>query len=335
MQCGTKLENNPFERTVPPPASGNPRSVTRYSIVAILTFSLMIMVFLYSFDLLFSVFASTIKTTVVAPYFFIFLYEIASPYSFGIIWLLLILFALYVLFFVYMLYSSSKQGNFKTLDSPMAYFVFVSCASLLLSIIIILFERGVGIQIGGTGIETATEQNPLLGYTSLIYAPFVEELGFRILPLGILSAVIVGLKARTQGLDSNALKDSLIAIVNPGSMRKKHGIQFGAIDWILIIATSVIFAYAHIYFGGWDWGKFAQTFVFGMLVAIGFLKFGVYVDVPMHWVANGIAGIIFLNQDLLLPVGFLLLWLLAIGIMGLILLVSYASKSYKRSAAAG
>lgn len=245
------------------------------------------------------------------------------------------MFALYLVFFISIIRSSSKQGDFRTLDSAFGYFVFISCASMLLSVVIVLIEKGAGIEIGGTGIDTAAQQNPLLGYTSLIYAPFVEELGFRILPLGIFSAVVVGLKARSQSLGSSALKDSLLAIVIPGSMRKKHGIRFSSIDWILIIITSAIFAYAHIYFGGWDWGKFAQTFVFGVLVAIGFLKFGVYVDIPMHWVANGIAGMVFLEESLVLPIGLFLLWILFMGALGVIMIIRYVANNRRRIASAG
>lgn len=295
----------------------------------------MIIVFVSSYNIIFSVFGSSIGSFLVEPYFFIFLYEISLPVQVGLFWFLLVMLALYVFFFVYIIYASSRQGNFKSLDSPIGYFVFISCASLLLSVLIILLENGLGIQIGGTGIETAAEQNPLLTYTSLIYAPFVEEIGFRIIPLGILSAVLVGLKIRSQDHDAPVLSDCVKAIVNPGSVRKKHGIKFTRIDWILIIVTSVIFAYAHIYFGGWDWGKFAQTFVFGMFVAVGFLKFGAYVDIPMHWVANGISGLVLLDSNTQVVIGAFLLWLLAIGVVGVALMIIYASDRSETRASPG
>ena len=281
----------------------------------------MLVALLYSFNYMLSGFASTVDTTSLTPYFYLMLYEMLSPYAVGMAWILYAMLFLYLAFFFYIVYSSRKMNDYRTLDSPLGYFVYVACAALVLSIAIVLLEEGLGISIGGTSIDTYTQGHPLLGYTSLIYAPFVEEFGFRIIPLGLLSVVLVSAKKRSLHLTDGNRREIVYAFFAPGPVRQRYGLKFTTLDWIMIVATSAVFAYGHIFFGAWDWGKFAQTFVFGLLAAVGFLKFGAYMDIPMLWVSNGIVGLYVLEPALLVEVGLFLFWHLAVGIVGVVLIV--------------
>lgn len=289
------------------------------------TFGAILVLFVFSVYVSFTAFTGATLSSPGEPFFYIFLYVVNIPVTFSLSEFLIAMFILYAMFFSYMLYGSMKENDYASFKSPIGYFILVSSASLLISLLIVEIEAVLGIPIGGSSLTTLLQQYPLQSYASLIYAPFVEELGFRIIPLGLFSAILVSLKMRRESGKLNIVL-FLKAIVMPGPTRSQLKIQTGKIDWLLILATSALFGYAHIYFGAWDWGKFVETFVFGIIVAISFLKFGAYMDIPMHWFTNGLLGIIYIDATLTLAIGFLFVWLLFIGILGLILIAKLLLK---------
>lgn len=291
-----------------------------------ITFAAALIFFAISCYLIFGHYTQESLETAVHPVFYVLLYQISLPYQVALFYVLITMFSLYSFFFIIMIVKSRKMHDFGSPKSPVAFFIFFSSISLLLTSIIIFSENGLGIQIGGSALNTYAEQHPLIGYSSLIYAPFVEEFGFRILPLGLFSAVWLSVKKGKIGKRAD-LKDILMAVFVPGPIREKYGIKLGKIDWLLIFATSVLFAYAHIFFGNWDWGKFAETFVFGVFAAYGFLKFGAYMDIPMHWFTNGLFGLFILDSSLEPYLVFFTIWItLFVGVAGIILM-SRASKA--------
>lgn len=268
-------------------------------------------------------------TVSVPPFFFIFLLEINTGLSVPLLAVLSIMFFLYAIFFATVIFSSARQKDLASLDSPMGFFIYVSAASLIISLLIFLIEGELGIKVGGSSLNTFASEHPLLGYSSLIYAPFVEELGFRILPLGVLSAILVFLKNRKVS-HRIANRSILLSILMPGSARRNLGMGISKIEWIAITITSVLFGYAHIYFGGWDWGKLADASAFGALAAIGFLKFGAYMDILMHWFTNGLFGLTlyegysYTGAYLTVGIDAFLAWSLILGVIGLILMLKGA-----------
>ena len=231
------------------------------------------------------------------------------------------MFALYIIFFIAIIYQSGREKKKNVLDTPIGFFVAAATAVELVALIISQIESHFGTPVGGGGIDSQLQNNPLLGYMSLIYAPFVEELGFRILPLGIYSFFLVLFTSAR--LHNYSPKDAIIAILLPGHMRRKYDLRIGGVDWTLIIATSLIFGYAHIYFGAWDWGKFIPVFITGIALAIGFLKFGAYVDIPFHWFFNGFLPVFYLDQSLLVPVGLITMWILFVGAVSIVAIAVY------------
>ncbi len=293
---------------------------------SLFTFTIILVFFSISLYLLITGFPLSETLKSVSPFFYLFLYKFSLPWSVPLIAIIFLMYGLYSLFFSYMAYSSIKNHDLVSLDSPLGFFVFMSCATLTLTLVIFLLEEQVGLPIGGTAITTFLQQNPLVGYASLIYAPFVEELGFRIIPLGFFSVLIVFLRMRNTSQNIK-LKDLFGAFLLPGKYRNKFQIRLGRLDWILIILTSALFAYAHIYFGAWDWGKFADVFVFAIFLAIGFLKFGVYMDISMHWFTNGLFEIYVLDIALKPELIIFTVWLVfVIGIAGLVALTLYVSQ---------
>lgn len=257
------------------------------------------------------------------PYFFVLLLPIVLPFSTSIVLLTAVMFSLYVIFFLYQLKTSSTPSRGKMLDTPIGYFVALSTAAFCVVIAINLLLTYLGISIGGTGLDTGLQQHPFLYYVSLIYAPFVEELGFRIIPLGLLTFALIYRR-------SHNFRDSLYSIALPGKFRSKYYLRFSSIDWILIAATSILFAYAHVYFGLWYWAKLPTTLIVGIVFAIGYLKFGPFVDIPMHWFFNGLVTITYIDPSLSLSVGMSIFWFIFAGVVSIIFIASYV-KNYRRN----
>ncbi len=267
------------------------------------------------------------------PYFFILLLGILVPGSAPLFAVLIVLFILYGLIFASMIRENGAKKGRDVLDTPIGYLVTVGSAIFLVVYIITVIETSTNTPIGGGGITSQLKSNPVLGYLGLIYAPFVEELGFRILPLGLFCFLLVRAH-RSNEYGAPPLSDALLAIVIPGKIREKWNISWGWLDWVLIFATSALFGYAHIFFGAWDWGKFIPVFITGIGLAVGFLKFGAYVDIPFHWIFNGIFTIIYLEPSLTLFAGLFGLWVEFVGVVGIIAVIVYLQRrtSGRRSA---
>lgn len=232
-------------------------------------------------------------STAISPYIFVLLLAFYLPTSSALA-VSIAVFVVYSCLFAAMVYMSRRQAS-SVLDTPVGYFTLVSSSLYLIVYVVSLAEISSGVSIGGSSISNELTQHPLLGFLSLIYAPFAEEIGFRIIPLGILTLVLVLRAASGRG----SARDVVLSFVSPGTVRRKYGIRFGTADYAMIVFTAAVWAYAHIFFGAWSWGKFLPVFIAGIAIAVGFLKFGIYVDIPMHWFFNGFFTVYVLNSSLL------------------------------------
>lgn len=218
-----------------------------------------------------------------AVYFFVLLFN--TPFfPVTTFWLNVVMSLLYSVFFISMLSYGISRWKGPLLDNPIIYYGGLVSFGFVMSLLITVIELAFGISIGGTSIETGIQQYPYLSYVQLIYAPFAEELGFRVIPLGLLTVYFVSRRGGT-GLDRIA------SFLLPGIIRRKFGITLTTADYILIIATSIIFGLAHFLSGAWDPGKIVSATLVGLILAFGFIKFGIFVDVPMHWFFNGFSTI--------------------------------------------
>ncbi len=284
-----------------------------FNIIFAITWVIAVSFFIISVWSMFSPAFSSKFSEPVPIYFFILLLPVVLP-NVPVISLITVMVILYSLFFMAMLFLNPHNEGDRVIDKPFGYFAAMGTLGFLLTIVITLIENFFGVGIGGTSIQRSIQQHPYLSYASLIYAPFAEELGFRIIPLGILSVII----AKRRNLNRISI---LLSMVIPGVIKKKHGIKFGKADYILITITSMLFGYAHIFFGAWDWGKFVTAALVGVILAFGFLKFGLYVDIPIHWMFNGFLEVQILNPNIVVPIVIAFIWIFVSGISAIILLI--------------
>jgi membrane protease YdiL (CAAX protease family) len=264
----------------------------------------------------------------VNPYFFVLLLLVELPFT-SLLAVVIFIILCYAIFFAAL--GTGFNSTISPIDSSNGFFSMMAPVLLIVSIIITAAEESLGIPILG---QQPLVTNTYSGFVGLIYAPFAEELGFRILPLGILTFIpfIAHIRHPPNANADHAkyilppIKTFFLYLVSPGYYRSRYGGRNRGVDLVLILVTSGIFAYAHVYYGAWSWGKLFPIFVDGIILAVGYLKFGLYVDIPLHWFINDFAGLEIADP---LTLGFLILvliWCMVACVIGII----YSIPSVKR-----
>jgi len=171
-------------------------------------------------------------------------------------------------------------------------FPLVSSMVLMAVTAIINLQQSVGIP---TGEPQFPENLPLQGiFVELAYAPVVEELGFRLVPLGLYAVLYVLLAGKTVARKGRLL---ITTAFHPDGAKRsvglpnvaEHGIWRGISvgEWAMVVATSALFAYAHIISDiGWQVGKITSVFVQAFFFAVTYLAYGFEAPILLHWYFN-------------------------------------------------
>lgn len=168
---------------------------------------------------------------------------------------------------------------------------------VLTAALAIIYSQGI------VGIETGVPQlspDPHEAFLDLAYAPFIEELAFRLVPIGLMVVFYVFLLGRNvRGVSAvgNRVKLFFVAFVYPEGAKKmvglpnvgEHGVSRGIswIEWVMIVVTSVVFGLAHVLSPvGWEIGKVTSTFVQGFFFAATYVVYGFEAPILLHWYFN-------------------------------------------------
>ena len=272
-----------------------------------------------------------------SPYFFVLLLLVYLP-STSILAIVIFIILGYALIFATL--GTGFNSTIPPIESSNGFFSMMAPVLLILSIIITAAEEAVNIPIIGQGTAVTAGYS---SFVNLIYAPFVEEFGFRILPLGILTFIPFMLHVR-QPSDIGAnkarylvspVRSFLLYLVSPGYYRSRYGGRSRGVDLILILITSAFFAYAHVYYGAWSWGKIFPTFMDGIILAVGYLKFGLYVDIPLHWFINDFAGLELVDPSSLGFLIFVLVWCMIAFVIGVVYSIPSIRRFFRTSGSTG
>ena len=259
-------------------------------------------------------------------YFLLLLFEVPGVNLFGIVVTIVIIYAVFT-----GAVGFAFNSHVRPFDNPNGFFGMMAPLLFILSAFIILVESSLNIPIGGPVVTTTGSAFNIYRYfLNLIYAPLAEELGFRILPIGITTFIPFILYARKrersengEPFEMNALKAFGLYILSPGYMRKRYGGANKYIDFTIIIVTSGLFAYAHVFFGLWSWGKLLPVFVGALILAVGYLKFGAYMDILLHFFLNDVAGLLIAFPSSIGLIILLILW----SIIGTFIAIPYCLSS--------
>lgn len=131
------------------------------------------------------------------------------------------------------------------------------------------------------------------------YASVIEEIGFRLIPIGaflLLYVFITKKKDVTLSWKQN-IKLFFSAILSPDTAKRmigaktveEHGVRGGISlgEWGVVVFTSVIFGLAHFNPGvSWELGKISSAAFTGFAIGLTYLMYGAQASIIMHWFFN-------------------------------------------------
>jgi len=221
--------------------------------------------------------------SLVTPYFWIGPLVAYSPYAVSLGGWFIGVTIIYIAFIAYSMLqraqpqeaigSSFKEGFSSLLSSPFVVVMvgigFLTFASSVIDQVTI----SAGVPIGGPSVFS-DPLDLLLGFAA---SPIVEELGFRVLLIGIVALIL------SMG---RPLKDALAALWRPSKALEGLAVGSGAsvIIWVATGFSAVTFGACHVVCGStWDIGKFPEAAFGGLVLGVLYVKYGFHVAVLVHW----------------------------------------------------
>ncbi|MBI1828086.1 MAG: CPBP family intramembrane metalloprotease [Thaumarchaeota archaeon] len=128
----------------------------------------------------------------------------------------------------------------------------------------------------GINIEPPASQNRLIQFFQVTTSPLSEEIGFRVLLIGLPLFAIFSHKA--------SLKHFFKSLWHPSKNLEVTNYKKVI---ALIITVSIFFGAAHIISGApWSTGKFAQATVAGIIIGWVYFRYGFAPAILIHWATN-------------------------------------------------
>ncbi len=200
-------------------------------------------------------------------------FEFFAPFPFFIGAILFFIAYLFIFFYDFKKSMEKKGGSF--LMTPIGFIAGFGSLFYLLSIILVEIQS-----IFGEAIKTTIPiGESSVFYYQLIYAPFIEELEFRIIPIGAYLLIRYIIEKRQFNI--------LEVFIFPGRLLSRFSRKLDRYDLSAILITSGLFGFAHYVYGDWSITKIPQAALVGVILAFGFMLFGPFVDIPIHFLFDG------------------------------------------------
>jgi len=199
----------------------------------------------------------------------------------------------------------SSSRSFRSLFSNFLFIMpLISGMVLTAAWAIISSQEFIGVPTGQVSFPPSMSPQEI--FLNVAYGPVVEELGFRLIPIGLFMVFYVfSARRRTAG---GGLKLFLASILYPEGAKRMAGLRnvseqgiwrgISVSEWTMVFATTALFAVAHIINGiGWEAGKVTSVFVQGFFFAVTYLAYGFEAPILLHWFFN--YYLFFFNPDVL------------------------------------
>jgi hypothetical protein len=154
-------------------------------------------------------------------------------------------------------------------------------------------------ETGGIPTGTAPSQGDLfLVLFDRSYASVIEEIGFRLIPIGVFLVFMFMMKKRVGEFSlKQKIKLFFAALLFPDTAKgmvdaktvEEHGITGGISlgEWGVVVFTAVIFGLAHYNPGvSWEIGKISSAAFTGLVLGLVYLVYGIQASIIMHWFFN-------------------------------------------------
>ena len=145
------------------------------------------------------------------------------------------------------------------------------CILIVVSSIIIFVQDSFGIKT-----EAPESSNALIQFFNVTLAPITEEIGFRVL--------LIGIPLYAMYTQKSSIRLFFKSLWHPAEFIDKYQLKRVI---ILIIVIGIFFGAAHIISGeSWSLGKFAQATASGIIIGWVYFKHGLISAILVHWAAN-------------------------------------------------
>ena len=196
--------------------------------------------------------------------------------GFVVIWCtFLILFTVAILgpqkkFFT-VLQSMMSEGRYKIQDS------YIVAVIKWFSILVVISGSIIGVQeFVGISIEQPEAPNQLIQFFDISLAPIIEELGFRVVLIGLPLFMLYSHKLSFKFL----VKSLWWPQKNLRNVNMKKALS-------VIVIVGILFGAAHIFSDeAWSTGKFAQAVASGIIIGWVYFRYGFVSAVLIHWATN-------------------------------------------------
>ena len=207
-------------------------------------------------------------------------FEIPADYELGdgfiLVWAsFVILFAISMIGpkknFLTTLVAMMSEGKYNIQDNYIATIIKWFSVLVIVSAIIAIIQGIFGIQI-----ESPQSENDLVQFFDISFAPIIEEIGFRVLLIGLPLFAIFSHKMSG--------KFFIKSLWNPFGILHVYDEKRA---WVIIFTVGIFFGLAHILTGdAWSEGKFAQAAASGIILGFVYFRYGFLASVLVHWASN-------------------------------------------------
>lgn len=185
------------------------------------------------------------------------------------------------------------------------------------------------------------------------YASIIEEIGFRLIPIGLFLIFMFMMRKKVGEFSlKQRIKLVFAAFLFPDTAKRmvgaktveehglKEGISLG--EWGIVVFTAIVFGLAHYNPGvSWEIGKISSAAFTGLVIGACYLVYGIQASIIMHWFFNVYSTTYVLISDLypattpfvdaiwMITLGIGIVGLVAIANMGILKLITAIEKRGK------
>jgi len=173
--------------------------------------------------------------------------------------------------FIAVLQSMISQGKYKIQDS------YIVATIKWFSILVIVSGCIISIQeLIGISVEQPYVSNHIIQFFGISLAPIIEEIGFRVILIGLPLFMIYSHKF--------SFKQLIKSLWCPSQNIRKTSIK----NVLLVITISgILFGAAHIFSDeSWSTGKLAQAIASGIIIGWVYFRYGLIPAILIHWATN-------------------------------------------------
>ena len=267
---------------------------------------------------------------------FVTLITFVVPITFNLGQLFLVLWTVYLILFAMALNgpfksifgairSASTQGIDKLMDNAMFATLIIFPIVLWGTVALSLIQ-----QAGGISTGSLPTIDPLLEFVELAIAPLREEIGFRVIPIGVVALIVIAANGR--------IRDGILALWHPSRYLKKNDTpeQYKRhlyLMYAMIAVSAVLFGLAHVLLGaGWGPGKIASAAAAGVALGALYYLYGLPSAILLHWSIDYFLSIFSFNNATLLNIGnFVSLYTLFLAAVGSIVMIVLLIRRLRKS----